>query len=81
LFARFDAELKERGYFALGGQIVDASIVEALKQRMTKDEKAQIRRGKVPPRPAAKAPHKDADARWAIKRQHLDLVTMGSTSS
>lgn len=27
LFARFDADLNERGYFALGGQIVDASIV------------------------------------------------------
>ncbi|HET6521512.1 MAG TPA: IS5 family transposase [Geminicoccaceae bacterium] len=68
LFARFDAELKERGYFALGGQIVDASIVEAPKQRMTKDEKAQLKRGETPPWPAAKARHKDVDARWTIKR-------------
>lgn len=52
LFARFDAELKERGYFALGGQIVDASIVEAPRQRMTKDEKAQIKRGETPAWPA-----------------------------
>lgn len=68
LFARFDAALKERGYFALGGQIVDASIVEAPKQRMTKDEKAQIKSGEIPPWPAAKARHKDIDARWTIQR-------------
>lgn len=68
LFARFDAELKEQGYFALGGQIVDASIVEAPRQRMSKDEKLQIKRGEVPPWPAAKARHKDVDARWTIKR-------------
>ncbi|RTR08991.1 transposase, partial [Azospirillum griseum] len=37
LFARFDADLKERGYFALGGQIVDASIVEAPRQRLTRE--------------------------------------------
>ena len=28
LFARFDEALKDRGYFALGGQVIDASIVE-----------------------------------------------------
>jgi transposase, IS5 family len=48
LFARFDADLKERGYFALGGQIVDASIVEAPKQRLTWEEKRQIRDGEDP---------------------------------
>ena len=35
LFTRFDAELKDRGYLALGGQLIDASIVEAPKQRLT----------------------------------------------
>ena len=68
LFARFDAELKAKGYLALGGQIVDASIVEAPKQRMTKDEKAQVKRGETPAWPAAKARHKDVDARWTIRR-------------
>lgn len=47
LFARFDADLKERGYFALGGQIVDASIVEAPKQRLIREEK----RGRVKAKP------------------------------
>src|SRR5512147_934776 len=76
LFARFDAALKERGYFALGGQIVDASIVEAPKQRMTKDEKARIKSVEIPPWPAAKARHKDVDARWtssaAARRRSQD---------
>ena len=68
LFARFDAELKARGYFALGGQIVDASIVEAPKQRLTVAEKDEIKRGGRPDWKPAKAAHKDVDARWTIKR-------------
>ncbi|WP_391345271.1 transposase [Azospirillum sp. A23] len=68
LFARFDAELKERGYFALGGQIVDASIVEAPRQRLTWEEKQQIRDGEDPPWPPAKARQKDTQARWTVKR-------------
>ena len=29
LFARFDAALTERGYLAMGGQIIDATVVPA----------------------------------------------------
>ena len=72
LFARFDAELKDRGYFALGGQVIDASIVEAPKQRLSDPEKARIKAGATareiwPDRPA-KAAHKDTTARWTVKR-------------
>jgi len=42
LFARFDVMLKDRGYLAMGGQIIDASVVPAPKQRNTKEEKAAI---------------------------------------
>ena len=35
LFAQFDAALAERGYLAMGGQIVDATIVEARRPRLT----------------------------------------------
>lgn len=68
LFARFDAELKRRGYFALGGQIIDATIVEAPKQRLTAAEKATIKGDGTPAWPKAKARQKDTDARWTIKR-------------
>jgi hypothetical protein len=35
LFAQFDRQLKERGYLAMGGQIVDAALVAAPRQRNT----------------------------------------------
>ena len=35
LFKRFDATVKASGYLALGGQIIDATIVAAPKQRNT----------------------------------------------
>jgi IS5 family transposase len=70
LFARFDATLREAGYLAMGGQIVDASIVAAPKQRNTEAEKAAIKAGRVPEgwaeRPA-KLRQKDRDARWTVK--------------
>jgi hypothetical protein len=50
LFARFDVQLKAAGYLvAMSGQIVDASIVSAPKQRNTEAEKAEIRAGRVRP--------------------------------
>jgi IS5 family transposase len=48
LFARFDRHLAKSGYLAMGGQIVDATIVAAPKQRNTDGEKATIKAGKVP---------------------------------
>ena len=39
LFARFDAALREAGFLAMSGQIVDATIVAAPKQRNTIEEK------------------------------------------
>ena len=70
LFARFDTALREAGYLAMGGQIVDASIVAAPKQRNTAAEKAAIKAGQIPEgwaaRPA-KLRQKDRDARWTVK--------------
>lgn len=70
LFARFDAVLRDAGYLAMGGQIVDAAIIAAPKQRNTEAEKAAIRAGRVPEgwaeRPA-KLRQKDRDARWTVK--------------
>ena len=48
LFARFDAMLREAGYIPMSGQIVDASLVAAPRQRNTNAEKADIRAGRVP---------------------------------
>jgi Transposase DDE domain len=69
LFARFDVALRDAGYLAMGGQIVDATVVEARRPRLTKDEKATIRGGGVPAGWAkAKRAQMDMDGRWTIKR-------------
>ena len=70
LFARFDAALREAGHLAMGGQIVDATVVAAPKQRNTEAEKAAIKAGGIPEGWAekpAKLRQKDRDARWTVK--------------
>ena len=70
LFRRFDEALRATGFLAMSGQIVDATIVAAPKQRNTIEEKKAIREGRVPDdwkdKPA-KLAQKDRDARWTVK--------------
>ena len=71
LFDRFDRHLEDKGMLALGGQIMDASIVEAPRQRNTREEKETIKSGKTPNDWKAnpnKLAQKDMDARWTLKR-------------
>jgi IS5 family transposase len=78
LFARFDAVLTDRGYLAMGGQIIDASVVPAPKQRNTEEEKAAIKDGRIPEgwkdKPV-KLRHKDRDARWTVKYTKAKVKT------
>lgn len=71
LFADFDCQLKERGYLPMGGQIVDAMLVAAPRQRNTGAEKAAVKEGKsaaeIWPDEPARARQKDTDARWTLK--------------
>ena len=48
LFAGYDTALRKAGFLAMGGQIVDATIIPAPKQRNTDGEKAEIRAGRIP---------------------------------
>jgi len=70
LFDRFDAYLRDNGYLAMGGQIVDASIVPVPRQRNTREENQTIKAGKAPGDWDGK-PHKkrqkDVAARWTKK--------------
>ena len=71
LFALFDRRLEEKGYLAMGGQIIDATVVEAPRQRNSEDEKRDIKAGKVPEEwkdNPHKLAQKDTDARWTLKR-------------
>lgn len=71
LFAAFEDQLRARGYKPAGGQIVDATLVPAPRQRMTKDEKERAKSGEsateIWPDDLAKAAQKDTCARWTVK--------------
>ena len=70
LFAAYDTALRKAGFLAMGGQIVDATIIPAPKQRNTDGEKAEIRAGRIPEAwkdKPAKLAQKDRDARWTVK--------------
>jgi IS5 family transposase len=71
LFARLDQAITEAGYLPMSGQIVDATLVLAPRQRNTTGEKEQIRAGKTAheiwAEKPAKARQKDVDARWTVK--------------
>ena len=70
LFETFDGHLKDLGYLAMGGQIIDASIVAVPKQRNSRKENAGIKAGETPEcwqdKPA-KRRQKDVEARWTKK--------------
>jgi IS5 family transposase len=67
----FDWQLQKKGYIPMSGQIVDASLVPAPKQRNTEAEKDAIKAGKsaeeIWPDEPNKARQKDVDARWTLK--------------
>src|SRR5690606_1811681 len=67
----FDWQLRKKGYIPMAGQIVDASLVPAPKQRNTEGEKQAIKDGKnareIWPDERAKAAQKAADGRWTLK--------------
>ncbi len=69
LFKRFDEMLREAGFTAQKGQIVDAAIVRVPVQRNSRDENERIKDGDVPPDWSTnKRCQKDTDARWTQKR-------------
>lgn len=72
LFEQFDVTLSSNGFAAEKGQIIDATIVSAPKQRNSREENRQIKEeGKAPEswdsKPNKKR-QKDTDARWTKKR-------------
>jgi IS5 family transposase len=70
LFYQFDAMLSDAGFQASGGQIIDATFVEAPRQRNSREENETIKNGEVPADWSdKKKAHKDTDARWAKKHK------------
>lgn len=60
MFEEFERQSKATGRLAMGGQIVDTSLVAALRQHNTVAGKAQIKAGR-------KAVQKDTDAHRTVK--------------
>ena len=71
LFDRFDGYLRANGFSARKGQIVDASIVQAPRQRNTRKENQLIKAGEADKVrkdwSKSKNAQKDTDARWTKK--------------
>jgi IS5 family transposase len=70
LFENFRQTLAQNGLIAKEGSIIDASFVDAPKQRNSREENKDIKEGKRPPgfeKDTAKGAQKDCDARWTKK--------------
>lgn len=71
LFARLDRAITEAGYLPMAGQIVDATLVPAPRQRNTQSEKARIKAdekaAEIWPDKPAKGRQKATDARGTVK--------------
>ena len=67
-FKKFDTFLRNNGFAAQKGQIIDASIVQTPKQRNRRDENKSIKDGNVPDDWSDnKKRQKDTEARWVKK--------------
>jgi transposase, IS5 family len=81
LFQRLERAITAAGYLPMGGQIVDATLVAAPRQRNTDGEKAAIKAGTIPEpwkdKPA-KLRQKDRDARWTVKVSKARLKDDGT---
>lgn len=71
LFTRLDRAITEAGYLPMSGQIIDATLVAAPRQRNTEEEKAKIKAGESAKEiwkdKPFKARQKDTHARWTVK--------------
>ena len=74
LFSLFNAQLDEAKLITHTGSIVDATFVDAPRQRNTREENKKIKEGEVPEEwqkaeNIHKLRQKDTDARWAKKNK------------
>lgn len=74
LFNLFNKQLESKHIITHTGTIVDATFVEAPRQRNTKDENKGIKAGEIPeewktPKNIHKLRQKDTDARWTKKNK------------
>lgn len=74
MFEIFNGFLEDQGIIGKEGSIVDASFVEAPKQRNSREENKQIKEGNVPgewKEDRSKLSQKDIDAKWTKKNNEV----------
>ena len=68
IFNGVESQLFAKGFIPRGGQMIDATLVQAPIQRNTREENKQIKRGEIPTDWSdAKRSQKDTDATWTKK--------------
>ena len=70
LFRKFENELESKGIITRRGTIVDATFIDAPRQRNSRDENKTIKNGEIPEEwkeNPNKLAQKDTDARWTKK--------------
>lgn len=72
MFCLFDEKLNKEGLITHKGTIIDATFVDAPRQRNSREENKKIKDGEIPeewerPENAHKKAQKDVDARWTKK--------------
>jgi IS5 family transposase len=75
-FEQFAPFLRQAGYEAKGGQIIDAPLIPVPTQRNSREENKQIKPGEIPEawkEPPHKLAQKDTDARWTKKHGQSDF--------
>jgi len=83
LFQEYDEQLRAKGCEARSGQIADATVVSAPRQRMTDEERARDRKGESASQiwdKPEKARRKDVDARSTMKRARMRKSDRGGKS-
>jgi len=74
LFEAFDAVLESKNLISREGSIIDASFIDAPRQRNTRDQNAQIKKGERPEEfgeDTAVGAQKDIEARWTKKNNEV----------
>src|ERR1700720_1956572 len=72
LFDLFDGFLKDKGYLAMGGQIIDATIVSAPKQHNSGEENETIKEGETPEDWKSKRPRTARRTRTRAGRRSMN---------
>jgi IS5 family transposase len=76
IFYQFVEQMESKGIITRSGSIVDATFVDVPRQRNTKTENEELKKGKIPEEWEKEEKHhkraqKDTDARWAVKNKEV----------